>query len=230
MAKYRRKPTVVEVAITFDELVEYGKAHGANIVNGMPWSFSYKGHPITHETDDCYLVPTRDGLWRFERGDMLVTDAHGNLKAYKPAIFAATYEPVEDTPTASAGREAEELRDKVYNTLFQAVEQHQGEYVYECATDAVLALVAAEVAQAARYEADVAEQAIAHERVMRAGLQRAEAELRTLRAAEADLRQRLAALEQAGSTGAQHTEAVPPRPGHGQPEVASPAQGTEAGA
>ena len=36
--KYRKKPVVIE-AITFDELVEYGKAHGGNIVDGMPWSF-----------------------------------------------------------------------------------------------------------------------------------------------------------------------------------------------
>ena len=45
--KYRKKPVVIE-AITFDELVEHGRQSGA-IVNGMPWSFEYNGHPITHE-------------------------------------------------------------------------------------------------------------------------------------------------------------------------------------
>src|SRR5688572_10568559 len=55
--KYRKKPVIVE-AITFEELVDYGKASGANIVNGMPWSFEYKGQPITHENDDCYIIPT----------------------------------------------------------------------------------------------------------------------------------------------------------------------------
>jgi hypothetical protein len=34
--KYIRKTAVVE-AITFDELVKYGKENGGNIVNGMPW-------------------------------------------------------------------------------------------------------------------------------------------------------------------------------------------------
>jgi hypothetical protein len=42
-------------AIDFNGLVDYGKAR-ANIVNGMPWSFEYEGIPITHESDQCYLV------------------------------------------------------------------------------------------------------------------------------------------------------------------------------
>ena len=90
--KYRTKPVVIE-AITFDELVEYGKANGDNIVNGMPWSFSYNGHPITHENDDCYLVPVLGGLARFERGDMLVTGMEGELYPCKPDVFERTYEP-----------------------------------------------------------------------------------------------------------------------------------------
>jgi len=35
MMKYRKKPVVIE-AITFAELVEYGRNNGANIVNDMP--------------------------------------------------------------------------------------------------------------------------------------------------------------------------------------------------
>lgn len=49
-------------AVTFDALVEYGKTHGANIVNGMPWSFEYEGIPITHENDQCYLI-CAPGVW-----------------------------------------------------------------------------------------------------------------------------------------------------------------------
>lgn len=91
--RYRKKPVIVE-AITFDELVAYGKAHGGNIVNGMPWSFSYAGHPITHETDDCYLIPTPEGTMRFERGDMLITGVKGEIYPCKSDIFAATYDGV----------------------------------------------------------------------------------------------------------------------------------------
>jgi len=94
MAKFRKKPVVIE-AVTFDELVEYGKAHGANVVNGMPWSFSYNGHPVTHENDDCYLIPTLEGTMRMDRGDMLITGVKGEIYPCKPDIFAATYEPAD---------------------------------------------------------------------------------------------------------------------------------------
>jgi hypothetical protein len=89
--KFRKKPVVIE-AITFDELVEYGKANGANIVNGMPWSFQYAGQPITHENDDCYLIPTLEGTMRFERGAMLITGVKGEVYPCARDIFDATYE------------------------------------------------------------------------------------------------------------------------------------------
>ena len=94
MMKYRKKPVVIE-AITFDELVEHGKQSGAPLHGGMPWSFDYNGHPITHENDDCYLIPTLEGTMNFSRGDMLITGVAGEIYPCKPDIFAATYEGVE---------------------------------------------------------------------------------------------------------------------------------------
>lgn len=93
MAQYRKKPVVIE-AITFDELVEYGKANGANIVNDMPWSFDYKGHPITHENDECYLIPTEEGTMKMTPADMLITGVKGEIYPCKKDIFDATYDPV----------------------------------------------------------------------------------------------------------------------------------------
>lgn len=92
MAKFRKKPVVIE-AITFNELVEHGKARVEVLNNGMPWSFDYNGHPITHENDDCYLIPTMEGTMRMERGDMLITGVKGEIYPCKGDIFAATYEP-----------------------------------------------------------------------------------------------------------------------------------------
>lgn len=94
MAMFRKKPVLVE-AITFDELVEYGRTHGANIINGMPWSFDYKGHPITHENDQCYLIPTLEGTMKFAPGDMLVTGVKGEIYPVKPDIFPDTFDSVE---------------------------------------------------------------------------------------------------------------------------------------
>lgn len=93
--KFRKKPVVIE-AITFDELVEFGKSAGADVVNGMPWSFAYQGRPVTHENDDCYLIPTLEGTMRFERGGMLITGVKGEIYPCAGDIFAATYEAVEE--------------------------------------------------------------------------------------------------------------------------------------
>src|SRR3546814_10622592 len=52
--KYRKKPVTIE-AITFDELVDYGRVvapENAAEHGGYAWHFSYKGHPLTHENDD----------------------------------------------------------------------------------------------------------------------------------------------------------------------------------
>jgi hypothetical protein len=94
--KYRKKPVVIE-AVTFDELVAHGRSLGVPLIgaNEMPWSFAYGGHPITHEHDGCYLIPTPEGTMRFNRGDMLITGVKGEIYPCKPDIFAATYEPVE---------------------------------------------------------------------------------------------------------------------------------------
>ncbi|WP_430230526.1 crAss001_48 related protein [Paraburkholderia tropica] len=96
MAKFEKKPVVVE-AITFEELVAHGRteyaARGDALpVDMLPWSFAYGGHPITHEDDDCYLIPTRLGTMRFERGDMLITGVKGEIYPCKADIFAMTYE------------------------------------------------------------------------------------------------------------------------------------------
>lgn len=91
MSLYKKRPVVAE-AITFDELVAHGIEVGGNIVNGMPWSFEYKGHGITHENDDCYLIPTLEGTMRFKRGDMLITGVKGEIYPCNIDVFKTTYE------------------------------------------------------------------------------------------------------------------------------------------
>lgn len=92
MALYRKKPVVIE-AITFQELVEHGLNNTTNIVNGMPWSFDYKGHPIIHENDEHYLIPTLEGTHNMTPADMLITGIYGEIYPCKIDIFNATYEP-----------------------------------------------------------------------------------------------------------------------------------------
>lgn len=71
--------------ITFDQLVGYGKQQGVPLVADMPWSFKYKGKPVTHENDNCYLVATFKDFEKFERGDMLCTGADRKLYIAKGA-------------------------------------------------------------------------------------------------------------------------------------------------
>jgi hypothetical protein len=98
MAKYRKKPVVIE-AISFDELLDFGRANAANIVHGMPWSFTYQGHPISHENDDCYLIPTLEGTMKMGRDDMLITGVKGEIYPCKADIFAATYDRADQPHT-----------------------------------------------------------------------------------------------------------------------------------
>jgi len=93
MGQFRKKPVVIE-AITFDELVQHGINNGAFIVNDMPWSFSYNGHAITHENDQCYLIPTLEGTMKFTPDDMLITGVNGEIYPCKKDIFEKTYEAV----------------------------------------------------------------------------------------------------------------------------------------
>ena len=92
--KYRKKPVVIE-AITFEEFIEYGKAHADNFNNGMPWFFEYKGHPVTHKNDECYIIPTLEGEYEFTPNDMLITGIKGEIYPCKKDIFEATYEPAD---------------------------------------------------------------------------------------------------------------------------------------
>lgn len=78
MATYQERPRTVE-AITFEELVEHGlKAEGANIVEGMPWSFEYNGLAVQgfHEDNDRYILVSERGSFSFRRGEMLVSQAN----------------------------------------------------------------------------------------------------------------------------------------------------------
>jgi len=89
--KYVKLPVEIE-AITFDELVEYGKTHGdGNMITDMPWSFNYQGQSVVYEDYDCYLIPTSEGTMKFLRGEMLITGVKGEIYPCKMDIFEQTY-------------------------------------------------------------------------------------------------------------------------------------------
>ena len=91
MAKFKMKPMIVE-AMTFDELIQYGLTQTENVYNNMPWSFEYMGIPITHETDDCYIIGGAD---RFTKNHLLVKKDN-EISIVERDAFELISEPVEE--------------------------------------------------------------------------------------------------------------------------------------
>jgi hypothetical protein len=85
-------------ALTFGELVEFGRNHcGADMVKNMPWHFFYEGYPITHENDECYLIPSADHhgnsvTLKFTPADILYIDA-GILRVSRLYQFSLKFTP-----------------------------------------------------------------------------------------------------------------------------------------
>ena len=91
MVKFKMKPMIVE-AMTFDELMQYGLTQTKNVYNNMPWSFDYMGVPITHETDDCYII---GGTERFTKNHLLVIK-NNEISIVEKDVFELISEPVEE--------------------------------------------------------------------------------------------------------------------------------------
>lgn len=95
--KYYKRSSVIE-AMSFDDLVQHGIDNGGNIVNGMPWSFIYRRHRITHENNDCYLIASPNGgSLPFKRGDMLTFCGDGSLFPMELVDFCMTYAELPET-------------------------------------------------------------------------------------------------------------------------------------
>lgn len=90
---YIKRLIAVE-AHTFREFVQYGRDSGAAIVNGMPWHFVYKGYPVTHEHDQCYLIlRTNAHTLHFTPDDMIYIK-DGTICIISAQMFHSLYEPV----------------------------------------------------------------------------------------------------------------------------------------
>ncbi len=95
--KYYKRSAVIE-AISFEELVQHERNVGRKTVNGVPWSFIYRRHRITHEDDDCYLIASPNGgSLPFKRGDMLTFCGDGSLFPMELAYFCMTYAALPET-------------------------------------------------------------------------------------------------------------------------------------
>lgn len=86
--RFRKKsdPAAVVSVVSFDELLRFGVAHGANLDTG--W-FEFNGHRIVRDRDDLLVGVARH---RLRPGDVLIIEGR-RLRACAPDSFEATYEP-----------------------------------------------------------------------------------------------------------------------------------------
>lgn len=86
MAKYRKKPVVIEAV----------KWTGNNIPEiaafMMPQAPMYMGSQFT-DADEIVGIETLEGVMVARKGDWIIRGVKGELYPCKPDIFAATYEP-----------------------------------------------------------------------------------------------------------------------------------------
>jgi hypothetical protein len=90
------------LTVSFDELVQAGIDSGAPITRGMPWAFTFRGHPVTHENDDLYLI---DGdKYRLVRGESIELpelEADETDALVEKVIAGVLKEPVDETAPAT---------------------------------------------------------------------------------------------------------------------------------
>lgn len=94
MKKAIKKPVEIEF-ITFADFVEYGKQNSTNIAeNGMPWSFEFKGYPVTHENDKVYVIFNHEKSILFKHHEILLIEPNDKLSSIDIDIFETIYDIV----------------------------------------------------------------------------------------------------------------------------------------
>lgn len=86
--RYRKKPVVIEAK-------QFRADNGPSLAEwcGGTWFPSVSGN-----TQPLLVIPTLEGDHQARPGDWIIRGVQGEFYPCKPGIFAATYEPAEDTP------------------------------------------------------------------------------------------------------------------------------------
>ncbi len=101
MAKYRKKPVVIEaVQLRWDNWSEMCDFAGVGkLTDGKPQGcfIGEDGQPMPegHSSEEIGLsIPTLEGVMLARENDYVIRGVKGELYSCKPDIFDATYEPV----------------------------------------------------------------------------------------------------------------------------------------
>lgn len=87
MAKYRKKPVVIEAVQWLNKSIACPP--------GPEWFFEAERKDIIQLAGDVLHIKTLEGVMQAHPGDWIIRGIKGELYPCKPDIFAATYEPLE---------------------------------------------------------------------------------------------------------------------------------------
>ena len=87
MAKYRKKPVVIE-ALQFVDHTSLGEICDFMRADGLDTDVNQKNELI-------FYIPTEEGIMAATQGDWVIKGVAGEFYPCKPEIFAATYELVD---------------------------------------------------------------------------------------------------------------------------------------
>ena len=98
MAKYRKKPVVVE-AIQYKVVKEIACKYGVHKETNSMEIAVFMGERVLHvhfdKRGEYIEIPTLEGTMRARVGDYIIKGANGEFYPCKPDIFEKTYELVE---------------------------------------------------------------------------------------------------------------------------------------
>lgn len=77
--------------LSFESFVARGLRNAESVHNGLPYAWKFLGMPVTHETDDQYLICHPSGHFKFSRRDILVVHSDTrNLAIIRDVAVAAS--------------------------------------------------------------------------------------------------------------------------------------------
>jgi len=95
--KATKKPVEIEF-FTFEEVVNIGIVNNPeSLHDGIPWVIAINGHNLTHENNECYIIPTLEGSYNFTPNDVLIIGVKGEIYPCKKDIFNLTYNVKQET-------------------------------------------------------------------------------------------------------------------------------------
>lgn len=96
MAKYRKKPVVIEAEVYKEGMEDYFKYHIPMFGLFTKQECIDAGFTPNFEEDKIPFIKTLEGEYAISKGDYIITGIKNERYPCKPDIFAETYEKVED--------------------------------------------------------------------------------------------------------------------------------------